>query len=139
MHCSKRTSGPWSNWFNILILLQNERNFRILLKYKLINGNQTIKEYFENYPKIATYISPDVQNEIISIINSLTVKKFVDKKNRSKCFTILADETTDIAWVEKFFMCVRYFDKDTEKLRKNFIVNLFMSQIWLEIIWHKFY
>jgi len=33
----------------------------------------------------------------------------------------LADETTDVAGIEQFSMCVKYFDKDTNKIKEDFI------------------
>lgn len=104
-----------------LFLSNNEGNFRVILKYGLMNGNDDFKKKFENLPKNAMYISPDIQNEIINIINSLVLKKLVTKINQAKCFTILADETTDIAGIEQFSMCVRYFDKDTNRIREDFL------------------
>lgn len=107
--------------FSSLFLSNNEGNFRVILKYGLINGNNDFKKKFENLPKNAMYISPEIQNEIINTINSLVVKKLVTKKNQAKCFTILADETTDIAGIEQFSMCIRYFDKDVNRIKEDFL------------------
>lgn len=112
-------SGPID--LSSLFLSSNEGNFRVILKYVLMNSKDELKNCFENLPKNATYISPDIQNEIINTINSLVIKKLVTKINQAKCFTILADETTDVAGIEQFSMCVRYFDKDTNKIREDFL------------------
>ncbi|CAI6376013.1 unnamed protein product [Macrosiphum euphorbiae] len=98
-------SGPID--LSSLFLSNNEGNFRVILKYVLMNSKDELKNCFENLPKNATYISPDIQNEIINVINSLVIKKLVTKINQAKCFTILADETTDVAGIEQFSMCVR--------------------------------
>lgn len=55
----------------------------------MVTNSQRI---FWGLSKNVIYISPDIQNKIIKIINFLIVKKFVDKIIRSKCFTISADE-----------------------------------------------
>ncbi|KAF0713891.1 zinc finger MYM-type protein 1-like, partial [Aphis craccivora] len=104
-----------------LFLSNNEGNFRVILKYVLMNSKDELKNCFENLPKNSTYISPDIQNEIINTINCLVIKKLVTKINQAKCFTILADETTDVGGIEQFSMCVRYFDKDTNKIREDFL------------------
>lgn len=65
-----------------------------------MNSKGELKNYIENLPKNATYISLDIQNEVINTINSLVIKKLVTKINQAKCFTILADETTDVAGIE---------------------------------------
>jgi hypothetical protein len=36
-------------------------------------------------------------------------------------FYNLADETADVAGIKQFSMCVRYFDKDTNRIRENFL------------------
>ena len=40
------------------------------------------------------------------------LKNIVNQVNDSKCFTVLADETTDISVVEQLALCVRYVDKN---------------------------
>lgn len=95
-------SGPID--LSSLFLSNNEGNFRVILKYVLMNSKDELKNCFENLPKNATYISPDIQNEIINAINSLVIKKLVTKINQAKCFTILADETTDVAETI-FYVC----------------------------------
>lgn len=57
-----------------------------------------LKKIFNNLPKYARYISPDLQNEIINTKNSFIVKKIVTKINQAKCFIILADESYRCNW-----------------------------------------
>ncbi|CAH1100176.1 unnamed protein product [Psylliodes chrysocephalus] len=40
---------------------------------------------------------PKAQNEIIYAINDIMLKKLVKMVNSAKCFTVLADETTDVS------------------------------------------
>lgn len=40
--------------------------------------------------------------------------------NDSKCFTVLADETTDISVIEQLALCVRYVDKN-KKVNESFL------------------
>lgn len=54
------------------------------------------------------YLSPRIQNEVINICNDILLKKLVDKVNASKCFSVLADETTDVSVSEQLTICVRY-------------------------------
>lgn len=41
-------------------------------------------------------------------------KKLVEKINKSKFFSVLADETADISGTEQFALCVRYVGKDKD-------------------------
>lgn len=45
---------------------------------------------------------------MIAICGDLLLKKIVEKINASKCFSVLADETTDISVTEQLTICVRY-------------------------------
>jgi len=40
------------------------------------------------------------------------LKKIVNNINKSKCFSVLADETTDISTKEQLAICVRYISED---------------------------
>lgn len=42
----------------------------------------------------------------------IILKKIVNQVNDLKCFTVLADETTDISVVEQLALCVRYVEKN---------------------------
>lgn len=54
------------------------------------------------------YISPCIQNEIISTCGDIILKKLVKEVNESRYFSVLADETTDISVKEQITICVRY-------------------------------
>lgn len=58
------------------------------------------------------YTSAGIQNQIIEACNKIILKNIVDKVNSSKCFSILADETTDVATNEQLSLSVRYVNND---------------------------
>ena len=45
----------------------------------------------------------------------------MDRLNSARCFTVLADEITDIAGIEQFSLCARYFDKTKMIMREDFL------------------
>ena len=49
-----------------------------------------------------------IQNEIIQSFSQLIQRKIVEKINKNKFFSVLADETTDISQTEQFSLCIRY-------------------------------
>jgi len=51
----------------------------------------------EGSEKRNKYISPTIQNEIIQLCNTIILKKIVNNINKSKGFSVLADETIDIS------------------------------------------
>ncbi|XP_059146539.1 zinc finger MYM-type protein 1-like, partial [Physella acuta] len=100
---------------------ENDGNFRALLRYKAMGGDETLKHHLENSSKNARYLSPTIQNEVINVCNKLIVQKIVAKITSVKLFSVLADETSDIAGMEQFSLCVRYYDNDIKKIREDFL------------------
>ena len=89
----------------------NEGNFRALVMFR-IKDNKEWQELFVNAPKHAQYLSPQIQNEIISICNDLILSNLVKKITQAEYFSVLADETTDISCKEQLSICIRYVDSD---------------------------
>lgn len=51
----------------------------------------------------------------------MIIEQLVSKINSAKCFTVLADETTDISGTEQFSLCVRYLDIFKKEMREDFL------------------
>lgn len=99
----------------------NEGNFRAILKYKA-KDLDSFKEFLESNSRYK-YTSSNIQNQIISSCGDLILEKIVKEINTSECFSILADETTDVSLKEQLTLCVR-FVTGTEKnvnLREVFL------------------
>lgn len=90
---------------------QSEGNFRALLRLRVDAGEEILKTHLQGCARNATYISWNIQNEIISACNDVIVKHIATEVNAAKCFAVLADETTDIATVEQMTLCVRYLKR----------------------------
>ncbi|XP_045478380.1 uncharacterized protein LOC123683377 [Harmonia axyridis] len=88
--------------------VENEGNFRALLRFRANFGDEALKKHLEIGSKNALYLSPKTENEIILTINDIMLKKLVEMVNSAKCFTVLADETTDISTQEQASIGVRY-------------------------------
>lgn len=76
---------------------ENDGNSRALLRLRVKSGDEILRKHFTEASKKANYISPRMQNELISWCNSIIVNILVYKVNASKGFSVLADETTDIS------------------------------------------
>ncbi|KAL4091727.1 hypothetical protein QTP88_026374 [Uroleucon formosanum] len=100
---------------------ENQGNFRELIKFRIDSGDNVLKNHLETTNKNATYLSPLIQNEIISICNKLNLEHLVANVNKSKSFTILADETTDVSNKEQITLCVRYVDLNANKIGEDFL------------------
>lgn len=88
----------------------NEGNFRALLRARIDSGDINLKQHLETCAKNSMYISWNIQNQIIDACGEIILTKLVNKVNNAKCFTVLADETSDISSIEQFSLCVRYIE-----------------------------
>lgn len=87
--------------------IANEGNFREALRFRLLAGDTELKEHLETAPANATYISPRIQNEIVSSCGSLLVRQIVESVG-ARCFSVLADETTDVCGIKQLSVSLRY-------------------------------
>ena len=99
----------------------NDGNFRVLLRYRASGGDAILADHLQNSGRNAMYISPQIQNEIIASCNNLIVGDLVSKINSAQCFSVLADETADIAGVEQLSLCARYMDVAVGCVREDFL------------------
>lgn len=95
-----------------------EGKFRAILKYRA-KGDHALRETLEKSSRRETYLSPKIQNQIISIINTIMLTKLVSKVNKAGAFSVLADETTDISTTEQVTLCVRYVNEN--KIYEDFL------------------
>jgi hypothetical protein len=94
----------------------NEGNFKDLLMFRVQAGDSVLKNHLEKGAKNAQYTSVQIEHEIINICEQTLVSRIVSIVNKSKCFSILADETSDIAGIEQLSFGVRYAIFENNKL-----------------------
>lgn len=99
---------------------QNDGNFRAILRFK-IRDDEELCHLFKTQNKTILYTSKTTQNKIIEINNLLILKKLVLKIKDSGFFSILADETTDIATQEQMSLCIRIFNNQTMHIEELFL------------------
>lgn len=85
-----------------------------------------------NSSKNATYLSPEIQYEIIDISGKLIQQQIVNQVNQSKYFAILGDETLDVSGIEQFSLCIWYIHQGT--LREDFLSFLELYDLSGEVI-----
>lgn len=85
--------------------LHNDGNLRILLRYRIDCGDDLFLNHLKNCNKNVTYISNEIQNELISIICDHIQSQIFNRIKNKKFYTILADETTDVNRIELFSLC----------------------------------
>lgn len=70
--------------------------------------NPALAEWLKR--KANRYTSPDIQNEILSLMSHTILRDISRDIQHSKYFAILADETTDISNREQLVICLRWID-----------------------------
>ena len=68
--------------------------FRIVLQFHAIE-NSELAAHLKEYPFNAAYLSPDIQNELITLIGEEILSSISFKVKNAFCFAVIADETTD--------------------------------------------
>ncbi|XP_029342185.1 52 kDa repressor of the inhibitor of the protein kinase-like [Acyrthosiphon pisum] len=114
-----RGSNDFGNVMNTNSFIDG--NFRALLRFRVDSGDTILEEHLNNGPKNSLYTSPGIQNEIISICGDIIKSKIVQRVNTAECFSVLADETTDIGRIEQMSVCLRYYDQSDKKIREDFL------------------
>lgn len=75
----------------------------------------------ENCKKNATYTSPTIQNEIISLCGEVIQEILIDDAKKASAYAIMSDETADISGKEQLSIGVRYFDEQKGMIREDFL------------------
>lgn len=72
--------------------------------------NLLLRKHLEGASRNCTYLSPEIQNDLISCMADVVVKDIVCQVKTAKFFSILLDETTDIGHLEQISFILRYVD-----------------------------
>lgn len=91
-------------------------NLKDLLQLQVQSGDSVLRKHFEKGAKNAQYTSVRTEHEIIEICEKIIADDIVSRANASKFFSILADETSDIAGVEQLSLGVRFCVFENKKL-----------------------
>ena len=90
----------------------NPGNFLAIVKLAVELDCPVLKEPLSRCAKNATYLSKNIQNELLSLIPSNIIDQVVVNIKQSKYFSILADEAVDISNKEQMPVVIRYVDSE---------------------------
>jgi len=99
----------------------NDGNFRALLRFRVNAGDEVLRKHLEESARNAMYTSSSIQNEVVSACNRIILRKLVSRLNEAQCFSVLADETTDIATLQQMCIVVRYVEAKTGYVKEDFL------------------
>lgn len=70
--------------------------------------NLILANFIKTAPKNASYLSPQIQNELIDCLGRVIRREIINEVSKSDFFSIMADETCDSFTVEQLAICIRY-------------------------------
>jgi hypothetical protein len=70
--------------------------------------------------KNASYISPQIQNELIAMCGDEIRDEIVQEVKNASFYSLLVDETADIAGKEQLYMGFRYHNENTNVIKEEF-------------------
>lgn len=112
-----RDDGPLN-----LNCTENEGNFRGLLKFRVKSGDVELETHLKTASARATYISKTVQNDLIECCGDEILSIILNRVRKSKFYSVLFDETTDISWISQLTLCLRYvYNKEAHEDFINFV------------------
>lgn len=85
----------------------NEGNFLELIKL-LAKNDATLEHHLQLSDRNATYLSPDIQNDLIQSVSAQVLSHIVDEINVAKYFAVIVDSTIDISRTDQFSLSIRY-------------------------------
>lgn len=98
---------------------KNDGNFRQLLRFRVNSGDEILRQHLKLASARATYISKSTQNEIISTCGEFVLKEIIKKVDLGGFYSIMFDETTDLAHISQMSIVIRYVDGNC--IREDFV------------------
>lgn len=88
----------------------NEGNFRELMKFRIASGDHILENHLTTTHSKATYISHSIQEDIIQCCRNEIIFHILEDIKKSKYYSIIFDETTDISSISQMSLTLRYID-----------------------------
>ena len=115
--CSSKYTITWSS--RICRFFKSRkfpRNYFAVGKY-----NNTIGDKLKYSPKNAIYTSPDIQNELLSIMVTKIQQEIVLDVLSARFFCVMSDESKDCAKIEQLVISLRHVDQSSSQIRERTI------------------
>ena len=90
---------------------EENANFIFFLNWKS-EFDKDLKDHLKHAPKNAKFTSPRIQNEIISLCESIIREKVI--ATVQTYWSVMADETTDVSATEQMSICIRFVNSNME-------------------------
>lgn len=127
LFCARQCIGLRGTNESIENISSNPGNFLAFLKIKS-EDDEVLKRHLEHPKnKNVTYISPQIQNELIEVMGNGVARDLVEEIIEAGQYTIMADEVTSHN-KEYMPLCVRFVDKECN-IREEFLEFVLVERI----------
>lgn len=92
---------------------REDGNFDYFIEWKS-RLDSILRNHLDTSPRNARYLSPQIQNELIPCLGDEIRERIVKQIEKSKFFSVMADETTDESTKAQLSVCVRYLTDNFE-------------------------
>lgn len=99
----------------------NEGNFRELLRFRVRAGDKLLVKHLKSTSARATYISKTVQNQLIKCCGEEILSVIFERVHQSGLYSMMFDETTDIAHQSQMSIVLRYAECQSGLVREDFV------------------
>lgn len=99
-----------SLYFLVKHRIPHTTTFQDLITLQIENGNEQLKVHLNSCPSNASYLSKVTTAELLRSISDHIEEKLLCRLKESQYFSILADESTDIASKEELSICGRWLE-----------------------------
>lgn len=86
----------------------NRGNFVEFVLYLANHGDEILSHHLKFSPKNAQYLSPSIQNELITLLGEAIRDEIIKRVKNAQFFVIMMDETQDSAHVDQLIIMIRF-------------------------------
>ena len=119
-HCEQRESDS------------NPGNFLALVDFRIDASDSILADHFKSCARNAQYISPQVQNDLISCVGNWIRKQIIQDVLCARIFSVSADEAADCSNKEQLPLVLSYVDKANEIQERFLWISFCVTQVSVE-------
>jgi hypothetical protein len=93
---------------------EDSSNFMALVRFRA-ETDEALNKHLQDAPKNATYLSPQIQNELIALCGKQIMDTITDECKAAIFYTLLADECADVSNTEQISLCLRYVHQESSQ------------------------
>ncbi len=83
-----------------------------------------MRDHLQSAARNSTYTSPDIQNQLISILGDHICNAILRKVRSSLCYTLIPEEVTDCSNKEQLCIVISYVEPGTASIREDLVTFL---------------